>query len=83
MGLGVGQVMECDRQLKWFVVVVGGYVVDFGGWLANFFFSSLICEFEWSVCWLCANMVVVWVVGGLVVGWFFMILWWLLGFDGL
>ena len=48
-----------------------------------FIFSSLICEFEWSVRWLCANMVVIWVVGGLVVGWFFMIWWWLLGFDGL
>ena len=31
--------------------------------------------------WVCANMVVVWVVGRLVVGWFLLIWWWLLGID--
>ena len=68
-------------RLCW--VAVLWILVD--GWptFLHIFFSSQICGFEWSVCWLCANTVVVWVVSGLVVGWFFMIWWWLLVFDGL
>ena len=37
---------------------------------------------QWSSGgWVCAKMVVVWVVGRLVVGWFLLIWWWLLGID--
>ena len=46
--------------------------MDCNGWLTSFFFF-----FKWSVEWwgglVCANMVVVWVVGRLAVNWFLLI----------
>ena len=57
-------------------------IVGCDEWLASCFFFPFLFFFV-SNMWICFDLVVVWVVDGMVVGWVLPIWWWMLGFTGM
>ena len=70
---------ELELQEKWWL----GLWVTMGGWPAVFSFFPLqhmnLCGWWSGGGWFCSDLLVVWGVSGVVVGWVLPIYWWLLG----
>ena len=88
VGRGGGWVVGCSGVAKMVCELLWWLCCGLQWLVGHLFYSFLLWSANLSGQWssgglVCTNMVVVWVDSRLVVDWFLLIWWWLLGFDRL